>query len=184
MELPIYVYGTEVLREKTREVTEEEFSSLGKLIENMFETMYASDGVGLAAPQVGKAIRLFVVDADPLGDDFPDSKGFKKVFINPTITEYSEESCTMQEGCLSLPGLNENVDRPKQITIKYLDEQMVPHEESYSGFNARVIQHEYDHLEQTPFTDRVNPMRKAMIKRKLQKMSRGQVRAHYKVITK
>ena len=90
----------------------------------------------------------------------------------------------MEEGCLSLPGLNENVDRPKQITIKYLDEQMVPHEESYSGFNARVIQHEYDHLEQTLFTDRVNPMRKAMIKRKLQKMSRGQVRAHYKVITK
>lgn len=183
MILPIYVYGTEVLREETKEITPE-YPGLEKLIADMFETMYASDGVGLAAPQVGRAIRLFVVDADPLKDDFPDSEGFKRVFINPKITHQSEEICTMPEGCLSLPGLSENVDRPAEITLRYFDEGFNEKEETFSGFNARVVQHEYDHLEQTLFTDRVKPMRKAMIKNKLQKMSRGQVRAGYRVVTK
>lgn len=183
MILPIYVYGTDVLREETKDINAD-YPGLKKLIADMFETMYASNGVGLAAPQIGKAIRLFVIDADPLKDDYPDSAGFKKVFINPVITEHSSELCTMQEGCLSVPGLSENVERPKQITIKYVDEDFQEHVESYSGFNARVVQHEYDHLEQTLFTDRVKPMRKAMIKNKLQKMSRGQVRADYRVITK
>lgn len=183
MILPIYVYGTDVLREETKEIGAD-YPGLQKLIADMFETMYESDGVGLAAPQIGKAIRLFVVDADPLKEDFPDSEGFKKVFINPIITERSEKHCTMMEGCLSLPGLNEKVERPEQITIKYFDEDFQEHEEHYSGFNARVLQHEYDHLEQTLFTDRVQPMRKTMIKNKLQKMSRGQVRAGYRVITK
>lgn len=183
MILPIYVYGTDVLREETKEIGAD-YPGLQKLIADMFETMYESDGVGLAAPQIGKAIRLFVVDADPLKEDFPDSEGFKKVFINPIITERSEKLCTMIEGCLSLPGLNEKVERPEQITIKYFDEDFQEHEEQYSGFNARVLQHEYDHLEQTLFTDRVQPMRKTMIKNKLQKMSRGQVRAGYRVITK
>lgn len=183
MILPIYVFGTEVLREETKEITAD-YPNLEKLISDMFETMYASDGVGLAAPQIGKSIRLFVVDASPLGEDFEDSKDFKRVFINPVITFRSKELCTMAEGCLSLPGLNENVDRPKTITIKYLDENFEEREETLSNFNARVVQHEYDHLEQTLFTDRIKPMRKTMIKGKLQKMSRGQVRADYKVITK
>lgn len=183
MQLPIYVYGTEVLREETKEITQD-YPGLQKLIEDMFETMYASDGVGLAAPQIGKAIRLFVVDADPLADDFPSSKGFKKVFINPVITSASDDTCTMQEGCLSLPGLSENVVRPKEVTVKYLDENFEAHEETFSDFNARVVQHEYDHLEQTLFTDRIKPMRKTIIKKKLQKMSRGEVRADYRVVTK
>lgn len=183
MILPIYVYGTDVLREKTKEIGAD-YPGLEKLIADMFETMYESDGVGLAAPQIGKAIRLFVVDADPLKEDFPDSEGFKKVFINPVITDHSTELCTMQEGCLSIPGLNENVERPERITIKYLDENFQEHEETLSGFNARVVQHEYDHLEQTLFVDRVKPMRKSLIKNKLQKMSRGQVRADYRVVTK
>lgn len=183
MELPIYVYGTDVLREETKEI-DKDYPGLEKLISDMYETMYASDGVGLAAPQVGKAIRLFVVDADPLGEDYESSKGFKRVFINPVITNSSEATCTMQEGCLSLPGLSENVERPKEVTVKYLDENFEPHEETFSDFNARVVQHEYDHLEQTLFTDRIKPMRKTMIRKKLQKMSRGDVKAHYKVVTK
>lgn len=183
MILPIYIYGTEVLREETKEITAE-YPNLQKLIADMFETMYESDGVGLAAPQVGKAIRLFVIDADCVKDDFKECAGFKKAFINPHITAFSEELCTMPEGCLSIPGMNENVERPVSITIKYMDENFVEHEDTYSGFNARVVQHEYDHLEQTLFTDRIKPMRKAMIKGKLQKMSRGQVNASYRVVTK
>lgn len=183
MILPIYVYGTDVLREKTKEI-DANYPNLEKLVKDMFETMYASDGVGLAAPQIGKAIRLFVVDADPLGDEYPDSKGFKKVFINPVITDYSNEICSMSEGCLSIPGLSESVERPKSITIKYFDENFNPQTDTYSGFNARVVQHEYDHLEQVLFTDRLNPMRKTMIRGKLQKMSRGKIKVDYLTVSK
>ncbi len=183
MILPIYVYGTDVLRQETKDIAPN-YPNLYKLIEDMFETMYASEGVGLAAPQVGKAIRLFVVDADALKDDFPECKGFKRAFINPEIVSFSDKLCTMSEGCLSIPGLSEEVERPESITIKYLDEDFNEHEEVLTSFNARVVQHEYDHLEQILFTDRIKPMRKAIIRGKLSKMSRGKVHADYRVITK
>ena len=183
MKLPIYVYGTEVLRRETQQITVE-YPGLEKLLSDMFETMYDSDGVGLAAPQVGKAIRLFVVDADPMKDEYPDSAGFKRIFINPEILASSEEECTMWEGCLSLPGINEKVTRPASVKVRYLDEHFQPHEEELHNFNARVFQHEYDHIEQTLFTDRISGMRKQMVKGKLQKMLRGQVSANYRVITK
>lgn len=183
MILPIYVYGTDVLREKTEELTPD-YPGLDRLIENMFETMYESEGVGLAAPQVGKSIRLFVIDADPLCEDYPDSKGFKRVVINPEIISESEEKVSMWEGCLSLPGLSEKVERPSTIKVKYFNEKFEPIEETLTNFNARVFQHEYDHLEEILFTDRIAPMRKSMVKGKLQKMIRGNVSASYKVITK
>lgn len=183
MILPIYVYGTDVLREKTEEVTPD-YPGLDRLIENMFETMYESEGVGLAAPQVGKSIRMFVIDADPLHEDYPDSKDFKRVVINPEIVSSSDDLVTMWEGCLSLPGLSEKVERPATITVKYLNEKFEPVEETLTNFNARVFQHEFDHLEETLFTDRIAPMRKNMVRGKLQKMMRGNVSASYKVITK
>lgn len=181
MILPIYIYGQDVLREETQEVTPD-YPNLDKLIEDMFETMYDSDGVGLAAPQVGRAIRLFVVDAEPLGEDYEDSKGFKRVFINPEITWHSDDTEVMSEGCLSLPGISENVERPASIKIKYQDQNFETHEEELNNFNARVFQHEFDHLEATLFVDRINPMRKRMVKGKLQKLSKGIVNAHYKVV--
>lgn len=183
MILPIYVYGTDVLRKKTDEVTAD-YPGLGRLIENMFETMYESEGVGLAAPQVGKSIRLFVVDADPVKDEYPDSTGFKRVVINPTIIESSEDTASMWEGCLSLPGLSEKVERPATIKVKYFNEKFEPVEETLSNFNARVFQHEFDHLEEILFTDRIAPMRKSMVRGKLQKMIKGNVTASYKVVTK
>ncbi|MDN4752940.1 peptide deformylase [Porphyromonadaceae bacterium W3.11] len=183
MTLPIYIYGTDVLREETKEI-EADYPGLEKLIANMFETMYQSDGVGLAAPQVGKSIRLFVIDASPVAEDFEDSKDFKRVVINPEIISSSEEVVSMWEGCLSLPGLSEKVERPASVTVKYLNERFELVEETLHNFNARVFQHEYDHLEETLFTDKISPMRKQMVKKKLQKMSRGNVSASYKMVTK
>lgn len=184
MILPIYVYGTEVLRKETKEIDPLNEEGLDKLIGDMFETMYKADGVGLAAPQIGKSIRLFVVDADDLKDNFPETAGFKKAFINPTILESSEETCAMDEGCLSLPGISESVKRPKSVTVRYQDLQGEWHEEKLEGFNARVFQHEYDHLEDVLFTDRVTPLRKQMIKGKLSKLSKGKVPASYRTVTK
>lgn len=183
MILPIYIYGTEVLRERTEEVTPE-YEGLERLIESMFETMYQSEGVGLAAPQVGKSIRLFVIDADPMAEDYEDSKDFKRVVINPEIISCSEELVKMWEGCLSLPGISERVERPASITVKYFNERFEEVVETLHNFNARVFQHEYDHLEETLFTDRITPMRKSIVKGKLQKMVKGDVSAAYKVITK
>ncbi|MDO5036287.1 MAG: peptide deformylase [Porphyromonas sp.] len=183
MILPIYIYGTDVLRTKSKEVTPD-YEGLEKLISDMFETMYASDGVGLAAPQIGRAIRLFVVDASVLKDDFPETDGFKRVFINPEILWSSEEKVSMSEGCLSLPGISEQVTRPVEVKIRYQDEHFETHEETLKGFNARVFQHEFDHIEQTLFTDRISPMRKQMVKRKLQKLAKGIVDADYPTVTK
>lgn len=176
---PIYIYGSPVLRAETEELTNQ-YPGLPKLIEDMFETMYYADGVGLAAPQIGKNIRLFVVDASPLEDEEPELKDFRKVFINPEIYEVSEEECVRGEGCLSLPGINEDVVRPVSIRIRYQDENFAEHDEEYGGFAARVIQHEYDHLEQTVFTDKVSPLRKTLIRSKLATMSKGKYKAGYK----
>ena len=184
MILPIYVYGTEVLRHETKEIADPaNEEGLPKLIDDMFETMYKADGVGLAAPQVGKSLRLFVIDADDLKESFPETAGFKKAFINPSILESSDEVVSMEEGCLSLPGISESVSRPKWVTVRYQDLQGEWHEEKLEGFNARVFQHEYDHLEEVLFTDRVAPLRKQMIKSKLSKLSKGKVGASYRTVT-
>jgi len=180
MILPIYLYGQPVLRKETKEITPD-YPNLKELIDNMFETMYNADGIGLAAPQVGLDIRLFVIDLEPLAEDNPVYKGFKKTFINPKIVEYTGEIIKMEEGCLSIPGIHENVDREETIRIQYVDENFVAHDEVYGEFFARCIQHEYDHIEATLFTDKISPIRKQLIKSKLNNLIKGRVNCHYRV---
>ncbi|MBR6018200.1 MAG: peptide deformylase [Paludibacteraceae bacterium] len=178
MILPIYLYGQPVLRKPTEEI--ENTPELKQLIADMYETLTAAEGCGLAAPQIGKPWRLFVVDGAELEEDYPECKGFKKTFINPEIVELSEETSTYSEGCLSLPGISENVVRPERVTINYLDENFQEHEETYSGFCARIILHEYDHLEAHVFTDRISPIRRQFCKGKLTNIAKGKVGARYK----
>lgn len=180
---PIYVYGSSVLRRETEEVTPD-YPQLKQVIENMFETMYDSDGVGLAAPQVGKSLRMFVVDAEPYADEEPELKGFRKVFINPEIYERTGDKVLFSEGCLSLPGIREEVSREPSIRIKYFDENFQEHDEEYSGFAARVIQHEYDHIEGKMFVDHLSPLRKTLLKGKLAAMAKGKYKADYKTVLK
>jgi peptide deformylase len=180
MKLPIVAYGDPVLKRKASEI-DEDYPDLKKLIEDMFDTMYGARGVGLAAPQVGLSIRLFVIDASPFAEDEPSLENFKKVFINPIIIEETGEKWAFNEGCLSIPDIREDVMRPETILINYLDENFEEHEEQYSGLAARVIQHEYDHIEGKLFTDRLGPLRKAMITGKLEAIARGQVRVDYKM---
>lgn len=177
---PIVIYGSPILRKETVEI-DSSYPGISKLIDDMFETMYNADGVGLAAPQIGLSIRLFVVDADCLSEDYPNCKGFKKAFINPQIIEESEELESYNEGCLSLPGINEAVKRPVKIRIKYLNEKFEPCEDVYEHFQARVVQHEYDHLEGHVFTDHISPIRRQMNKSKLSNLIKGKVRCHYRV---
>lgn len=176
---PIVIFGSEVLRKPSVEIGED-YPDLKKLIEDMFLTMDAADGCGLAAPQIGKNIRLFVVDCSALGEEDPLCKDFRKVFINPEIYEVSENTILWNEGCLSLPGLHEDVRRPEVIRIRYRDEHFVEHDEEYDGFRARVIQHEYDHLDGKVFTDRLAPLRRQLLKSKLLAMAKGKYRAAYK----
>lgn len=180
MVLPVYLYGQPVLRKVAKEITPD-YPNLKKLIADMFETMYNADGIGLAAPQVGLDIRLIVIDLEPLAEDNPEYSGFKKVFINPRIVEQSGEPVKMEEGCLSLPGINETVERPEQIRIQYLDEDFAPHDEVYSSFFARCIQHEYDHIEAKLFVDHISGIRKQLIKSKLNNLIKGKVNCRYKV---
>lgn len=179
MTYPVYIYGSPVLRKEAEEIRKD-YPELKQLVSDMFDTMYASNGVGLAAPQIGKAIRLFVVDASPYADEEPELAGFKKAFINPEIYEVSEEETAMSEGCLSLPGINEDVWRPGTIRIRYFDEDFNEHDDEFTGFAARVVQHEYDHLEGTVFTDRLSPLRKTLLRGKLSSMAKGKYSAHYK----
>ena len=181
MILPVVAYGHPVLKKIAEEITPD-YPGLQQLIADMFETMYHTEGVGLAAPQINKSIRLFVIDADPFTENYPEAKGFKKVFINPEIVEVSEEKWTFREGCLSLPDMNEDVERPSKITVNYLDENFVEHEEEFDGICARVFQHEFDHLEGKVYVDRVAPMRKMMLKNKLRNISEGNVYVDYKMI--
>lgn len=179
MQLPIFLYGQQVLRKATEEITPE-YPGLTDLLANMYETMTKSEGVGLAAPQVGLSIRLFVIDLSPLGEDDPQYLNFKKTFINPQIVEFSEDTCAMEEGCLSLPFIHEAVTRSEKIRIRYWDEHFVQHEEDYDDYPARVIQHEYDHLEGKVFTDRISPIRRQLIKSKLASIVKGKTRPAYK----
>lgn len=181
MILPVVAYGHPVLKKVAEEI-EPDYPGLQQLIADMFETMYYTEGVGLAAPQINKSIRLFVIDAEPFVETYPEAKGFKKVFINPEIVDQSEETWTFREGCLSLPDMNEDVDRPTRVTVNYLDENFVEHEEELDGICARVFQHEFDHLEGKVYVDRVAPMRKMMLKNKLRNISEGFVPVDYKMI--
>ncbi|WP_273530869.1 peptide deformylase [Leyella lascolaii] len=181
MILPIYIYGNPVLRKQAQEITPD-YPDLQTLIENMFETLTESDGVGLAAPQIGLDIRLVVIDLDVLSEDFPEYKDFKKVYINPHIVEYDTEGSkdTMEEGCLSLPGIHENVTRPKRIHVTYQDKDFNMHDEWVDGYLARVMQHEFDHLDGTMFVDRLSPMRKQLIRNKLKSLLQGRYRCGYR----
>ncbi len=176
---PIYIYGSGILRKECVEI-DENYPELPKLIEDMFATMYATEGVGLAAPQIGKDIRLFVVDATPFAEDDPTAKDFKKVFINPEIYEVSEEEVLYNEGCLSVPGIHEDVYRPESIRINYLDENFEEHDEELTGWPARVVQHEYDHLDGIVFTDRLSGLRKTLLRNKLTGMTKGKFSCAYR----
>ena len=186
MILPIVAYGDPVLKREAEEI-DKDYPELDKLIENMFETMYAAHGVGLAAPQIGKSIRIFIVDASPFADDEDEDEkakgldGFKKVFINPIIEEESGEEWAFQEGCLSIPQIREDVYRKEKIVITYFDENWEFHEEEYDGYAARVIQHEYDHVDGVLFTDHLAPLKKRMITKKLNKISKGEVNIDYRM---
>ncbi len=179
MILPVYVVGSPVLR-KVAEDIDASYPEIKELISNMFDTMYFSDGVGLAAPQVGKSIRLFVIDASPMAEDYPELENFKRVFINANIVERFGEPWSFNEGCLSIPNLRENVIREESIRIQYLDENFQPHEEVFSGVAARVIQHEYDHLEGVLFIDKLAQIRKRMLQGKVNAISKGRFSATYK----
>ncbi len=180
MKYPITVYGNTLLRKKAKKI-EKDDPRLNEIIENMWETMYYSDGVGLAAPQVGLSIRLFIIDATSAADEEPELEGFKKVFINPEIIETSGDEWTMNEGCLSLPEIREDVLRPDEVQINYFDENFVEHKEVFKGFAGRVIQHEYDHLEGILFIDHLSPLRKRLLKSKLNAIASGKVRPHYRI---
>lgn len=182
MILPIYTYGNPVLRKEATDITPD-YPDLKQLIADMFETMYKADGVGLAAPQIGKAIRVVVITLDVLSDDYPEYKDFNRAYINPHIIETDPETCVMDEGCLSLPGIHEPVRRAKRIHVRYLDEDFQEHDEWVEGYLARVMQHEFDHLDGHVFTDRISPLRKQMVKGKLGGLLKGKVSCNYKIKT-
>ena len=180
MILPIYIYGQPVLR-KVAEDIPTDYPDLQALLTDMYETLAESEGIGLAAPQVGKAIRVVVIDLDVLADDMPEYKGFRHAYINPHIVEYDDTSTdTMEEGCLSLPAIHEKVTRPKRIRVQWMDEQMQAHDEWIEGYLARVMQHEFDHLDGKMFVDRITPLRKQLIKNKLKALTQGRYRCGYK----
>ena len=181
MILPIYIYGQPVLRKVAEDISAD-YPGLKQLIADMFETMDASDGVGLAAPQIGKSIRVVVIDLNVLSDDLPEYKDFRKAYINPHILETDEasEKKTIEEGCLSLPGIHENVERSTRIHVRYLDEELNEHDEWVEGYLARVMQHEFDHLDGKLFIDRISPLRKQLIHGKLKAMLQGRYRCGYK----
>ena len=187
MILPIVAYGDPVLRKVGKEISEE-YPDLDVLIANMKQTMYNASGVGLAAPQIGKAIRLFVIDASPFAEDEDLEeeertvlKGFNRVFINPKIVEEEGEEWVFNEGCLSIPDVREDVWRKPNITITYQDEQFKTHTENLSGLAARVFQHEYDHIEGVLFTDKLSSLKKRLIKKKLEKITKGKIASDYRM---
>jgi len=177
---PITVYGDPVLRKITSDI-DQSFEGLEKLVEDMFETMHNAEGVGLAAPQIGLTFRIFVVDLSPLGDEEPLLKDFRRAFINPHIIEKDGDKVLMEEGCLSIPGLREDVLRFNTIRMTYLDVNLQEHDELFSGFTARVLQHEYDHLDGVMFVDYCSPLKKRVLKGKLSDISKGKVTTSYRI---
>lgn len=181
MILPIYLYGQPVLRKEAEEVAPD-FPELKKLVADMYETMYASEGIGLAAPQIGQSIRLIVIDADALKDTFPELEGVKMTLINPELEIIEDgKKISRDEGCLSLPGLHEQVPRYEKLRLNWLDEDFNEHEQVFEGFLARIIQHENDHLDGIVYTDRISPIRKQLIRKKLHSIADGKVACDYKV---
>ena len=188
MILPIIAYGAPILRKKATDITPD-YPQLDKLIADMWETMYASSGVGLAAPQINRDIRLFVVDSTTifqnLNEDekgkYPDEPGIRQVFINAQILGFDDEQWSYNEGCLSIPKIREDVIRPKTVTIQYQDEQFQMHTNTFNGITGRVIQHEYDHIEGKLFIDYMKPLRKKLLLRKLNDISKGKIKTDYKM---
>ncbi|HAS35350.1 MAG TPA: peptide deformylase [Flavobacteriales bacterium] len=187
MVLPILAYGDPVLKKKAQDISPD-YPELSQFISNMWETMYASHGVGLAAPQVGESIRLFVVDASGFAEDETYTKeerekfeSFKRVFINPSIIEEEGDKWAFEEGCLSIPDIREEIFRKSKLLLRYQDENFVEHEEEFDGISARIIQHEYDHIEGVLFTDYLSPLRKRRLKRRLMKIAKGEIEVSYKM---
>lgn len=180
MKLPIYLYGHPVLRATSADIAAD-YPDLQQLIEDMFETMYFSEGVGLAAPQIGKNIRLVVIDASPLAESFPECDGWKKALINPKIEVLDGDPVSRAEGCLSLPGLSEDVKRVEHIRLSWLDENFEPHTEEFSGFLSRIIQHECDHLEGKVYMDHVSAIRRQLDRAKLNNIVNGKIKCDYPV---
>lgn len=187
MTLPIVAYGAAVLRKVSAPINAD-YPNLTKLIEDMWETMYDSNGVGLAAPQINRAIRLFVMDsqqifenAEPGDPAYPDAPGIKRVFINAEIIELSGNEWVYNEGCLSIPKIREDVLRHEKVTMKYMDENLVEYTETFDGMTARIILHEYDHIEGKLFIDYIKPLRKKMLQGKLNDIHKGKVRVDYKM---
>ena len=180
MILPIYLYGNPVLRKKSIDI-DKDYANLNEIINNMFETMYKSDGIGLAAPQIGLNINLITIDARVLAKDEPEMKDFLRVFINPKITFNTEDTIAIEEGCLSLPSINEDVDRIENLTIEYYDRDFNKVTENLIGYPAIIVQHEYDHLNGIVFIDRISTIIKRFIKNKLNNITKGKVATSYKV---
>jgi len=183
MILPIYAYGQPILK-KVAEDIDQDYPFLEELIANMWETMYNAEGVGLAGPQIGRSIRLFVVDSTQMEEeDNPDNtfKGIKKVFINAQKVEETGPISEYEEGCLSIPDIRGDVNRPDILTIRYLDENFEEQLETFEGLNARVVQHEYDHIEGILFTEHLKPLKKRLVRRKLDKIKKGKVKNEYRM---
>lgn len=180
MVYPIFVYGSPVLRKVTKEI-DKNYPKLKEFIQNMFETMQKSEGLGLAAPQVGESIRLFIINGEPLSEEDETMQNFKKAFINAKITERFGEDKIYNEGCLSLPGIREDVTRKSNVRITYYDENFELHDEEYDGLKARVIQHEYDHTDGILFIDHLLPLKRKLLKRRLTDISKGIVDVAYKI---
>lgn len=181
MILPIYVYGSQVLRQKAAQVDPSSEENLKGFIEDMIETMHNADGCGLAAPQVGVSKRILVVDGNELADRWPELKGFHREMVNPEVIARSEETISFEEGCLSIPGVDAEVVRPKKITVRYLDADLKETEEEFDNFASRMVQHELDHLDGVMFVDKATPIRKKMISGKLFNITKGKVRAAYRI---
>lgn len=190
MILPIVAYGDPILKKESEEI-DESYPDLKTLIENMYETMYEASGIGLAAPQIGKSIRMFIVDGTPFAEDqeedeeddprAKDMEDFKKVFINPIIESESGEKWGFNEGCLSIPTIREEVFRHETVVVSYYDENWELQEESFDGYKARIIQHEYDHIDGVLFTDHLSPLKKRLLGKKLGNISKGDVKADYRM---
>ncbi|MEO7209699.1 MAG: peptide deformylase [Chitinophagaceae bacterium] len=189
MVLPIVAYGAEILRSKSENISAD-YPKLQKLLSDMEETLYASSGVGLAAPQINKPIRLFLVDSQQIFEHqdeedkgkYADEPGIKKVFINAQIKNLDGNDWTYNEGCLSIPKIREDVLRPESVTVEYFDENFQPHTETFYGITARIIQHEYDHIEGKLFIDYLKPLKKKMLRGKLNDISKGKVKVDYKMM--
>lgn len=187
MVLPIVAYGDPVLKRKAKSIPED-FELLDELIENMWETMYNANGVGLAAPQVGRSIRLFIADPTAFSEEnelseeeYNELKRAKKAYINPVIQELNGEDRSFSEGCLSIPGIQEDIFRPETITIDYYDQNFKKHSETFTGVAARVLQHEYDHIEGILFTDKLSSLKRQLIKNKLRNITKGKIDVEYRM---